>query len=160
MKKLLLISLLFLGAVNMHAQTHFNQNYESEQIEQCRQTIGLDYSMPDYSTSKVDAKVMGPRLAKIVDKILEMCKQEINLNKIAIFQARQIDGLNYCKIKKLQLKEVTKRGNEISVVFKTTLDTNVKNIKQAQLTFKFVDGVSDDMATNDYFSSVCRYIKE
>ena len=144
----------------MNAQSRFTQDHEPERIEKYKQTLKLDYSMPDYTTSKIDAKVMGPRLANILDKIFEMCKIEMNLSRLAVIQARQIDGLSYCKIKKLQLKEVTKQGNEITIVLNTTLDSNAKNIKNALLTFKFVDGVSDDNATNDYFSSICRYIKE
>ena len=160
MKKLLLITLLLLGLTTMHAQSRFTQDHEPERIENYKQTLKLDYSMPDYTISKIDAKVMGPRLANILDKIFEMCKLESNLDRLARIQARQIDGLSYCKIKKFQLKEVTKHGNEITVVLNTTLDSNAKNIKNTLLTFKFVNGVSDDNATNDYFSGICRYIKE
>ena len=28
------------------------------------------------------------------------------------------------------------------------------------MTFTFVDGVSDDVAANDFFTNICRYIKD
>lgn len=157
---ILLFAFIFATLTSASAQSRFTQDHEPERIEKYKQTFKLDYSMPDYTTSKIDAKVMGPRLANILDKISQMCKLESNLNHLARVQARQIDGLSYCKIKKLQLKDVTKHGNEITVVLNTTLDSNAKNIKNTLLTFRFVNGVSDDNATNDYFSGICRYIKE
>lgn len=157
MKKILLIALLVLGAFSVEAQTVL---MDAEKRAEYRECIGLDYSMPDYSTNRVNPKVMGSRLAKILDKILDMSKVEGNLSRLAVMQARQIDGMQYCIIKKVQLNEVTKRGNEITVVFNTTLEPNAKHIKKALLTFKFVDGVSDDVAANDYFCSVSQYIKK
>lgn len=157
MKKIILISLLVLGTFSVEAQT---VQMDAEKRAEYRECIGLDYSMPDYSTSRVNPKVMGARLAKILDKILDMSKVEGNLSRLAVMQARQIDGMQYCIIKKIQLKEVTKCGNEITIVFNTTLEPNAKHIKKALLTFKFDDGVSDDVAANDYFCSLCRYIKE
>ena len=159
-KGFIITSLMLLLSATLSAQSRFTQDHEPERIEKYKQTLKLDYSMPDYTISKIDAEVMGPRLANILDKIFEMCKLESNLDRLARLQARQIDGLSYCKIKKLQLEEVTKQGNKITVVFKTVLDSNAKNIKNALLTFRFVNGVSDDNATNDYFSGICRYIKE
>ena len=71
----------------MEAQT---VQMDAEKQAEYREIIGLDYSMPDYTTSKVDAKAMGPRLAKILDEILDTSKMEGNLSKLAILQARQI----------------------------------------------------------------------
>ena len=52
---------------------------DAEKRAEYRECIGLDYSMPDYSTNRVNPKVMGARLAKILDKILDMSKVEGNL---------------------------------------------------------------------------------
>ena len=47
-------------------------NNKDEYKNEVREKLQLDYSMPDYSTSKVNPKVMGPRLAKIFEKIIDM----------------------------------------------------------------------------------------
>ncbi len=35
-----------------------------------REKLALDYSMPDYSTSKIDERIIGARMAKINNKVL------------------------------------------------------------------------------------------
>ncbi len=35
-----------------------------------REKLALDYSMPDYSTKKIDERIIGARMAKIIEKIL------------------------------------------------------------------------------------------
>lgn len=42
---------------------------------QVRETLALYYSMPDYSISKIDAKVIGPRLAAILKAVNENYQQ-------------------------------------------------------------------------------------
>lgn len=44
--------------------------------------------------------------------------------------------------------------------FLTSLEPNKLNLKKSQIVFNFVDGVSADTRTNDFFTSICRYIKE
>lgn len=36
-----------------------------------REKIGLDMTMPDFETKKIDAKVMGDRLAGMLDYLME-----------------------------------------------------------------------------------------
>lgn len=60
----------------------------------------------------------------------------------------------------MKLDKVTKQGNEIIISFNTTLESNNLNLKKSKLVFKFIDGVSDEIATNDFFSNICRYMKE
>lgn len=60
----------------------------------------------------------------------------------------------------MKLGDVTKTGNELTIRFNTTLEPNNLNIKKSQLVFHFVDGVSEDTATNDLFCTLCKYIKE
>ena len=103
---------------------------------------------------------MGDRLAKIVKKTLEMCQNQSNLGSLSVIQSRQLEGINYCGIQKVRFESATKQGNIISLVFNTTLAENALKIKNSKLQFSFVDGVSEDVATNDYFLNICRYINE
>lgn len=66
-----------------------------------------------------------------------MSKSQSCLGTLSVLQSRQIDGLNYCAIRMIQLDKVTKRGNEITITFKTTLDKNKLNLKKAKLCFRF-----------------------
>lgn len=72
----------------------------------------------------------------------------------------QIEEMVYCAVKKVKRHNVEKSGNLITITYDTELDKNQKNLKKAQLVLNFVDGVSDDMAANDIFTNVCRYIKK
>ena len=55
--RFILISLLLFSAVSMYAQT--TQQSEDARTVELRQELGIDYSMPDFSTSKIDGKVIG-----------------------------------------------------------------------------------------------------
>ncbi len=116
--------------------------------------------MADYSISKIDAKVMGPHLAKILETICESYQQYMNLSALSVIQSSQVEGLNYGRVKKLKLDNVTKHGNEIVIRFNSMLDSNNLNLKKSQIVFRFKEGVSDDISTNDFFSNICRYIKD
>lgn len=137
-------------------KTTVNEDRKAE----IRKTMALDYSMPDYSTSKVNEKVIGHRLADILNKFQEMSLSQTVLGTLSVIQAQQVDGMIYCRVKKIKLHDVAKQGDKITITYDTELDKNQKNLKKAQLVFKFVDGLSDDMATNDIFTNVCRYIRE
>lgn len=65
----------------------------------------------------------------------------------------------YCAVKKVKLNKVEKLGNRISITYDTELSKNQKNIKKSKIEFTFVDVVSDDIATNDMFTNVCRNIR-
>lgn len=160
--KILFTALLMLVSLAGFAQGNNQTDAEilAEYQNRVRQSLQLDYSMPDYSTSSINAKVMGDRLAKIVKKTLEMCQSQTNLGALSVIQARRIEGLTYCTVTNVKFGKATKQGNVISLYFNTTLAENSKKIKKSQIVFSFVDGVSDDIVTNDFFISICRYIKE
>ena len=151
--------LLSLGVLSMHAQFRTVQSDSARQAEY-RSKLQLDYTMPDFSTSKIDPRVMGPRLASILTRINEIYTQPTNLSVLSVIQTNQIEGLSYGKIKKLKLSSVVKKGNEIRIDYVTTMEPNNKNVKTANLSFVFIDGVSEDKVINDFFSNICRYIKE
>lgn len=133
---------------------------EAERKEIAKKTLALDYSMPDYSIKKIDAKVMGAHLANILESLCANYNQPVYLGSLCVIQSNQIDGLNYGRIKSMKLENVTKTGNELTIRFNTTLEPNNLNLNKSHMVFTFVDGVSEDPAINDFFCTLCRYIKE
>ncbi len=158
-KKLLLTILLLMATVMVSAQRVATSN-DGERKENAKKTLALDCSMPDYTTSKIDATVMGPRLAKILESLCVNYTQPHYLSALSLIQSSQVEGLNYGRIESMKLENVTKHGDELTIRFNTDLEPNRLNLKKSQLVFHFVDGVSDDPATNDFFCMLCRYIKE
>ena len=108
MKKLLLTSLLMLFAFCVNAQTI--GHVEDKKTIEYREKIGLDYSMPDYNTTKVDTKVIGVRLAAILQSLEKNYKQAFYNRLLASILAEQMANLNYSsvpvhKIKKKDIKD-------------------------------------------------------
>ena len=139
----------------------FGQSNENQELynAKVRETLALDYSMPDYSVRRIDSKVMGPRLAAILTKLNEVYKQETYLYKLSFIQSEQIEDLSYTAIKTMKLDSVLKEGNEITVQYITTLGSNDLNLNRGVLKFILRDGVSDDSSVNDLLCDICRYIK-
>lgn len=70
MKNILFIMSLLFGAMSISAQTSAGMNKEDIYKAEIREKLILDWSMPDYTTNKIDPKVMGPRLAAILTRIV------------------------------------------------------------------------------------------
>lgn len=152
--------LLLFGAISTSAQTSGEISKQEQYKKEVREKLQLDYSLPDYSTSRIDAKVMGPRLAKILETICKNYQQYTNLSALSVIQSSQVEGLSYGRVKTMKLDKVTKQGSEIIIRFNTKLESNNLNLKKSQIVFQFKESVSDDISTNDFFSNICRYIKE
>lgn len=149
-----------MGAMSISAQTNAGTSKEEIYKAEVREKLQLDYTMPDYTTNKIDPKVMGPRLAAILTRINDIYTQPTNLSVLSVIQSSQVEGMSYGKIKKLKQSSVVKKGNEIRIDYITTMEPNNKNVKTANLSFVFIDGVSEDKSTNDFFLNICRYLKE
>ena len=149
---------MLFGAASLSAQSASETDKQSLYNAEVREKLALDYSMPDYTINKID--VMGPRLTAILKRFNDNYNQRANIELLNIIQSRQVDGLSYARIKKMDIDTVTKIGNKITLSFKTWLDSNNLGLKNATLTFNFIDGVSDDKSTNEFFCMVCRYINE
>ena len=79
---------------------------------------------------------------------------------LSVIQSSQVEGLYFGRIKSMKLGNVTKTGNDFTIRYNTTLEPNNLKLKKSQLVFHFVNGVSEDTAINDFFYTLCRYIKE
>ena len=160
MKQILFILLLSVGVMTTFAQNSTELTKKDQYKSEVRSRLQLDDSVPDYSTTKISPKLMGPRLAKILETICDTYQQYSNLSVLSVIQGSQVEGLNFCRIKTMKLDKVTKQGNEIMIRFNTTLESNNLSLKKSQIVFQFNKGVSDDVSTNDFFSNMCRYNKE
>lgn len=67
MKKNVLLFLLLLMVCGIAAQS-VGQG-DDKQVMEYREKTDLDYSMLDFTTSKINAKVIGDRLAKILQSL-------------------------------------------------------------------------------------------
>lgn len=158
MKKLLLVFCLLFGATNVTAQT--KQQSEDARTIELRQKLGIDYSMPDFSTSKIDGKVIGERLAKLLQQLKGKYDDSVLNQYISFIQCEQIENLNYAIVEKLNITRISKVGDVITIEAKTKLGNNAAKVKNANLTFVFNKGVSESISVNDLFKDLGRYIKE
>ena len=162
MKQILLLLFLLLGAagtVSVSAQSTWGNTSDDQYNSEVRQKLNLDYSMPDYQTSKIDPKVMGPRLASILQELVAKYKRSDYFSILSMIQADQIEGLDYCTIEKLVFENVTKSGYTITIRFKTTLAKNPLGLKKSNINLTFIEGVSPNKQVNSLFSNICNYMK-
>jgi hypothetical protein len=133
---------------------------EDVEIIELRQELGIDYSMPDFSTSKIDGKVIGERLAKLLQQLQSKYDNCVLNQYISLIQCEQIENLNYATVEKLHITRISKVGDVITIEAKTKLSNNAAKVKNAKLTFVFDKGVSESISVNDLFKNLGRYIKE
>ena len=161
MKKQLLITLLlFIGTMNTFSQLR-TVGTDSERNAEYKKTIGLDTTVPDFDTNKIDAQVMGSRLANLLNYLLENYHQESYELQIAQILSKQNEDLQhlYYKIKKMQFANASKQDDIITVTMNVWSGKNQADINQTDLIFRFVDGASDDLTTNALFSYMSRYVE-
>lgn len=157
MKKLILISLLLIS-VSINAQT--SSQGEDEKTIEYRQKIGIDYSMPDFNTFKIDGIVIGTRLAKMLTLLINRYDDYVFNQRVSFIQCEQLENLSYAKVEKLKISKISKVGDVITIMFKTKMSPNSAKIKNAEMTFCFTKGVSESISINDLFSDLGRYIKD
>lgn len=71
--------LLFLSATTLSAQP-LGQSQDDKNATELRQKLNIDYSLPDFSTSKLDGKIIGTRLA------LMLLRLQANYSKLVCEQ--------------------------------------------------------------------------
>ena len=118
-------------------------------------------TVPDFSTKKIDAKVMGTRLAGILEYLLENFHQVIYESYFARILSEQHEALHnkYFDIKKMKFISASKKDNELTILMKIWPDKNTSDVKQADLEFQFNDGVSESQSANELFTFMSRYVQ-
>lgn len=104
-KQILILLLLFIGTVNVYSQLR-TVGSDSERHAEYQKAIGLDMTIPDFDTNKIDAQVMGSRLANLLNYPLENYHQGTYELQIAQILGEQNESLQhlYYKIKKCSLQ--------------------------------------------------------
>ena len=118
-------------------------------------------TVPDFETKKIDAKVMGTRLAGILEYLLENYTQGTYSRLIALMLGEQVEELKqaYFNIKKMKFVSASKNGNELSILMKVWPDKNAGYIKQVDHSIHFSDGVSESQSANELFTYMSRYVQ-
>lgn len=129
MNKLLLAFCLLFGVTNVSAQT--TQHSEDARTVELRQELGIDYSMPDFSTSRIDGKVIGERLAKMLQQLQDKYDNCVLNQYISLIQCEQIENLSYATVEKLHITRITKVGDIITIEAKTILSNNAVKGKRS-----------------------------
>jgi len=161
MKTFILTFLLLLSTVSLSAQWRSTKLSEEEKRAEYREKIGIDMSVPDFETKKIDAKVMGPHLANILTFLMKNYQQGFYVSQLKDIASEQNKALEYVylEIKKLSFVYAVKKGDELAIMMKLQLHKNSSGSKQTNLLFYFIDGVSEDNKTNVLFSTISRYVQ-
>lgn len=156
----LVIVSLFVGMASMFAQ-YSEEQRDSIRLEQYKQEIGIDMTVPDFEITKLDSVLMGTRLYNIITFLLDNYPQGLYNQKKAQITSEQVPALEkeYIDIKKISFAKASKQGNHIDVVFKVEPYKNKAKVKKADLHFCFTDGVTESETTNMFFSYMSRYVQ-
>ena len=160
MKLLLITMLLLFGATSISAQTSTKPSLDSVKIAEYREKLSLDYSMPDYSVKKIDETKIGSHLANILHYFEENGTRGTLTSWISSILAEQNETFKnrYIELKKLKLQKVSKKGNEITIIYNASLQALAGLPSHTELTFHFLDGVSESKPVNEMFSHISRYV--
>ena len=130
------------------------------EVSELRQKIGLDYSMPDYSVKKIDERVIGPRLAFILNHIVSHNSENIHSTMLSPLLREQNENLRYVSPKKVKVKEIIKQDNMISILMKIWLQPNGEDLSVIDIPITFIDGISDSNAANRLFMIINSLYKD
>lgn len=126
-----------------------------------REKIGLDLTVPDFDTKKIDARVMGERLAGMLDYLMENYHQAVYDRKLGLIASEQNEAMEnvYFQLKKMKFVNAVKKGNELTIVLRADLQKNAANAKQADIVLHFADGISESDKVNEMFSYISHYVQ-
>ena len=158
MKKFLAIILLGLSALTLQAQN--NTQEEDAQIVWTRNRIGIDYSIPDFSTKKIDAAIIGDHLADMLNLLQSQYKEGAYYRRLISIMREQQDFFLTPEIKKFTITEISKNGDVITIQTRYTLTKNEEGIKTLVIPFVFEKGVSPSYSVNSLFTALSRDVQE
>ena len=156
MKKLLFICVLVLSALTVSAQT---TNLNEERTAELRQNLNIDYSMPDFNTSKLDPDIIGSRLSKILTVLVKNPSDHMHKSLLSAIVCEQID-LAFVSVNDYEVKTISKQGDTISIMLGITLEPNAMKLKKTDINLTLVKGIPESPRAIDLFSYLSRYIRE
>ena len=116
--------------------------------------------MPDFNTSSINGKVIGERLAKMLQKLQDQALDYIWSGRIVSVCCEHIEGLQYANLEKFKIKNISKPGDVITIKANVKLGKDSTGIRKTDILMAFDKGVSDSQIINDLFVDLGRCIKE
>ncbi len=156
MKKLLFICVLILSALTVSAQT---TNLNEERTAELRQNLNIDYSMPDFNTSKLDPDIIGSRLSKILTVLVKNPSDYMHKSLLSAIVCEQKD-LAFVTVNDYELKTISKQDDTISIMLRINLEPNAKKLKKTDINLTLVKGIPESPRAIDLFSYLSRYIRD
>ena len=138
-----------------YAQTVTQQ--EDPKVTEMRKDIGIDYSIPDFKTKKIDGAIIGTHLAGMLNLLQKYYNDGTYNWKLAAIVKEQKGLVTQVSIYKLKINEINKVGDSISIKMATKLSKNAEGVKNADIELVFYKGVSDSQSVNSLFSYLSRY---
>lgn len=157
MKKILLICALSIAATAAPAQPSPTDDAQTIEL---REKLGIDYSMPDFSTSKVDGDIIGTRLSRMLNVLLGNQKDHIYRGYLSLILNDIENGLRYVDIDGFKVKEISKQGDTICVTLTVKLGSNSSGIRVLDVPMTFTRGVSESQNVNVLFSELSKYARK
>jgi hypothetical protein len=157
-RQILMLLLMMCSIISMNAQTSLHG--EEAEKEEIRQKIGIDYTMPDFNTSKINGNVIGIHLAKMLRKLDDRACDYGWSSSIINICCEQNEKLSYAILEKFSIKNISKAGDVITIKANVKLQKNSTGIRNTDILMVFEKGVSASQAVNDLFSILSRYIKD
>ena len=142
-------------AHGVQAQTAVQQ--DDPKVVELRQQIGIDYSIPDFKTKKIDGTIIGTHLAGMLNLLQKYYNDGTYNWKLAAIVKEQKGMISQVSIDKMKVTEISKVGDRISIKINTKLSKNIEGIKNADIDLVFIKGVSDSHVVNSLFSYLSRY---
>ena len=156
MKRLLNFFILAFSALWVSAQT-ISPN--EKRLDEFRQRLNIDYSMPDFCTSNIDSDIIGLRLAKMLKLLTDNSENSLYKSFLSSIVCEQIKELKYVNIERFKIRQISKKDDTISISMIVKMGSNTKNIKSTRIVITFEEGVSDSLPTNELFTYLGYYIK-
>ena len=159
------ILLLFISFLSLSASAQYHTLSTEQQLElkkqEIRKKIAFDYSVPDYETKKLDAKVMGWRLAKMLQFLEKNYTQGFYNRMLSKIRSLQMNDMKYgyWNVDNIKILNVQKQDSVIRIKINTYTKRDREKVNY-DITLSFVNSFSDDETANNLFVDIGRYIKK
>ena len=154
-----LITIIAFLCCTFCAFTHDMVQQEDPKVTQMRKDIGIDYSMPDFKTKKIDGAIIGTHLAGMLNLLQKYYNDGTYNWKLAAIVKEQKGLVSQVSIDKMKVTEISKKGDVISIIMNTKLSKNAEGIKSTDIVVVFDKGVSESQTANSLFSYLSRYVQ-
>ena len=150
--------LMAFSAIIMQAQS-LPQEYDKETAF-TRERIRVDYSIPDFSTKRVDGSIIGEHLADMLNYLKSNYSHGTCHSRLLSIVQEDNDFLITPKIKSLKIQRIHKEGEIITIDTVVKFTKNSEKINSLDISFVFEKGVSQNENVNYLFTYLSRAVQE